>query len=132
MSWLGRIADYERPWVGRVGLALVIILWLFVSGAAVAVGVANGLAILIGGAALILGHVWSERNRELHPSLVIAWRLGVRIAIGAVVIVLGLVRSDGWAALAAAAFGAWLILAGVVVASALWLQTREAAVGGDE
>ncbi len=55
MNRLRRIADYERPWVGRVGLALVVVLWLFVTVVGFAVGVENGLALLIVGAALIVG-----------------------------------------------------------------------------
>lgn len=39
MSWLRRIAEYERPWVGRVGVALAALLWLFVSLAGFAAGV---------------------------------------------------------------------------------------------
>jgi hypothetical protein len=132
MSWLGRIADYERPWVGRAGLALVIILWLFVTAVGFGVGLANGFAILIGGAVFISSEVWIQRSGERHPRFVIAWRLGGRIGIGLLLIVLGIIRSHGWASVAMASFGAWMILWGLVLASVLWLATREAAAGGDE
>jgi hypothetical protein len=132
VTWLGRIADYERPWVGRVGLALVIVLWLFGSAVGFGFGVANGLAVLIGGAAFISSEVWIERSGERHPKFVIAWRLGGRIGVGVLLIVLGIVRSRGWDSVVMASFGAWMILWGLVLASFLWLEPREAAGGGDE
>ena len=132
MSWLGRVADYERPWVGCVGLALVTILWLFVTAVGFGVGMANGFAILIGGAVFIASEVWIERSGERHPRFVIAWRLGGRVGIGLLLIVLGIIRSDGWASVAMASFGGWLILSGFVLASALWLETREPVGDGEE
>ena len=44
-----RLAKYERPWVGRVGLGLGLKLWLFVTAVAFGAGLANGLVLLIMG-----------------------------------------------------------------------------------
>ena len=65
---LVRFAEYERPWVGRAGLALGVMLWLFVTAVAFGVGLANGLTILILGGTLIFGEVWIERSGERHPT----------------------------------------------------------------
>jgi hypothetical protein len=132
MNWLLRIAEYERPWVGRVGLALVAVLWLFVAVVGFAVGVGTGLAFLIVGAALIVGEVWIERSGRRHVKFAVVWRLSWRIGIGIAVIVLGAIRSDGWTAAVAAVFGAWLILSGLVFARIRLLETRAVAAGGDE
>lgn len=126
MSLLRRIADYEPPWVGRVGLALVVVLWLFVTAVGFAVGAATGLAFLIVGAALIGGEVWIERTDGRHATFVLVWRSSWRIGVGLAVIVSGLARSDGWAAAVAAIFGAWLILSGLVFARLRWLEMRAA------
>jgi hypothetical protein len=72
---LRQLAEHKRPWVGRVGLALGLVLWLFVTAVAFGAGVANGLAILIMGGAFILGEVWIERSGGRHPTLAVAWRL---------------------------------------------------------
>lgn len=48
-SALRRLAKYERPWVGRVGLGLGLKLWLFVTAVAFGAGLANGLVLLIMG-----------------------------------------------------------------------------------
>jgi hypothetical protein len=123
MKWLHRVAEYERPWIGRVGLALVAVLWFFVTAVGFAVGVETGLAFLIVGAALIGGEVWIERSGRRHAKFVIVWRLSWRIGIGVAVIVLGAIRSDGWTGAVPAIFGAWLILSGLVVARIRWLET---------
>ena len=130
MSWLGRIADYDRPWVGRVGLALAIILWLFVAAVAFCRGPADRYAILIGGAVFISSEVWIERHGERHARFVIAWRLGGRIGIGLLLIVLGITGSHGWATVVMPSFGAWMILTGLVLARVLWRGTPEAAGDG--
>ena len=131
MKWR-QIAEYERPWVGRVGLALVAVLWLFVTFVGFAVGVETGLAFLIVGAALIVGEVWIERSGMRHVKFVVVWHLSWRIGMGLAVIALGAIRSDGWTAAVAAIFGAWLILSGLVFARIRWLETRATAAGGDE
>jgi hypothetical protein len=132
MNWLRRVADYERPWVGRVGLALIVVLWLFVTAVGFAVGVETGFAFLIVGAALIVGEVWMERSGGRHATFVVVWRLSWRIGMGLVVIVLGAVSSDAWTAAVAAIFGAWWILSGLVVARLRWLETCTPAPGRDE
>lgn len=131
MNWLRRMDEYERPWVGRVGLALGTVIWLFASVVGFAAGVGTGLAVSIAGAVFILGEVWSARSDERHAMLVAAWRLCWRIAAGAVVIVVGAVSSDGWTAAVAAMIGGWLILSGLLVPTLWWLQTRETAADGD-
>jgi hypothetical protein len=132
MNWLRRAAEYERPWIGRVGLALVVALWLFVTVVGFAVGVETGLAFLIVGGALIAGEVWIERSGKRHVKFMVVWRLSWRIGTGLAVIVVGAVSSDGWTTAVAAIFGAWLIFSGLVVARIRWLETRPVAAGGDE
>jgi hypothetical protein len=131
-NWLGRLADYERPWVGRVGLALILALWLFVTVVGFAISARTGLAVLIVGGALIAGEVWIEQSRGRHATFALVWRLTWRIAVGVAVIASGVLGSDGWAAVVAATFGAWLILTGLVVATFSWLQSRTAAAGRNE
>lgn len=124
---LRQLAEYKRPWVGRVGLALGLVLWLFVTAVAFGVGIANGLAILIMGGAFILGEVWIERSGGRHPTFATAWRLSLRIAIGIALIVIAAVNSHGWGAVLLTLFGAWLVLQALVL-SALWLrETRQEA-----
>jgi hypothetical protein len=126
MNWLRRIAEYDRPWVGRVGLALVVVLWLFVTLVGFGVGVATGMAFVIVGAALIVGEVFVEQRGGRHVNFVLVWRLSWRIGTGLAVIVVGAVSSDGWTAAITAIFGAWLILSGLVVARIRWLEARRA------
>jgi hypothetical protein len=128
---LAELAEYDRPWVGRVGLALVLLLWLFVSAVSFGVGVGVGLAVTIGGGTLILGEVWLERSGERHATLSVVWHLSWRVGMGAVLIVMAVVSSDGWGAVLLAAFGGLLVLPALVLAP-LWLrETREKAAGGD-
>jgi hypothetical protein len=124
---LQQLAEYKRPWVGRVGLALGLVLWLFVTAVAFGAGVANGLAILIMGGAFILGEVWIERSGGRHPTFATAWRLSLRVAIGIALIVIAVVASHGWGAALLILFGAWLILPALAL-SVLWLhETRREA-----
>jgi hypothetical protein len=124
---LRQLAEYKRPWVGRVGLALGLVLWLFVTAVAFGVGIANGLAILIMGGAFILGEVWIERSGGRHPTFATAWRLSLRIAIGIALIMIAAVNSHGWGAALLTLFGVWLVLQALVL-SVLWLrETRQEA-----
>jgi hypothetical protein len=82
-------------------------------------------------AAFIVGEVGSERSGERLATFWIAWRLAVKIGVGATLIVVGAVGSDGWAAAVPVAFGVWLILSGLVIARLHWLEMRETAAGGD-
>ena len=127
-----RIAGYERPWVGRVGLVLVVALWLFMTVAGFALGLATGLVFLIVGAVLIAGEVWIERDHGRHATVVMTWRLSWRIAIGLTLIILGIVRSESWGTALLAVIGAWLIVSGVVVARLRWLEIRGASAATDE
>ena len=131
MSWLRRLDEYDRPWVGRVALALGVVLWLFVSVVGFAAGVGTGLAISIVGAAFILGEVWSARSGERHETVLLTWRLSWNIGLGAALIVVGAVSSDRWTVAVMAAFGAWLIVEGFVVARLRWLEIRTTAGGGN-
>jgi uncharacterized membrane protein HdeD (DUF308 family) len=128
---LARLADYKRSWVGRVGLGLGLVLWLFVSAAGFAAGLANGLAISIVGGAFILGSVWIERSGERHPTFRLVWHLSWRIALGAALVVIAFVNADGWSAALLTAFGALLILPGVAGAALSLRETRLKAVGDD-
>jgi hypothetical protein len=128
---LGRLAEYEAPWVGRVGLVLGLILWLFVSAAGFAAGLGDGLAISIVGGAFILGSVWIERSGERRPTFALVWHLSWRIAAGAALIVIALVNSDGWSAALLTVFGALLILPGVAGA-ALWVRETRVKAAGDD
>lgn len=120
---LQRIAEYDRPWVGRVGLALGLMLWLFVTAVAFAVGVAYGLAFLVVGGFLIFGEVWIERSRERHATFASIWRLSWSIGTGVTLLVIAVFKSEGWAAAVPAVFGAWMILTGLGL-GALWLRER--------
>ena len=124
MNWLGRIAEYERPWVGRVGLALIVVLWLFITVVGFAADVATGLGFLIVGGALIVGEVWIERSGARHTTFVLVWRLFWRIGVGFVVIWIGAVSSDGWTVAVAVLLGSWLILSGLDVARFRWVETQ--------
>jgi hypothetical protein len=128
---LGGLAGYKRPWVGRVGLVLGLVLWLFVSAAGFAAGLGTGLAISIVGGAFILGSVWIERSGERHPTFALVWHLSWRIALGAALFVIAFVNSDGWSAALLAIFGALLILPGVAVAG-LWLRKTRVKAAGDD
>lgn len=128
---LARLAEYRAPWVGRVGLVLGLVLWLFASAVGFAAGLGNGLAISIVGGAFILGSVWIERSGERHPIFALVWHLSWRIALGAALIVIALVNSDGWSAALLAVFGAFLILPGVAGA-ALWLRETRVKAAGDD
>jgi hypothetical protein len=124
---LHQLAEYKRPWVGRVGLALGLVFWLFVTAVAFGAGIANGVAILIMGGAFILGEVWIERSGGRHPMFATAWRLSLRIAIGIALIVSAVVTSHGWGAALLSLAGAWLILPALVL-GVLWLrETRQEA-----
>jgi hypothetical protein len=129
---LVRLAEYEKPWVGRTGLALGVMLWLFVSAVAFGVGLANGIAILIIGGALIFGEVWIERRGERHATFATVWRLSWRIGLGAALVVIAIVSSDGWDAALLILFGAWLVLPALVVATLWWRERREQTVRDDK
>lgn len=124
MNWLRRMANYERPWVGRVGWALIVVLWLFVTAVGFGTGVGTGLAILIVGGALIAGEVWIDRSGERHATFALVWFLSWRIGLGVTAILLGVVGSEGWAIAVPAVLGGWLILSGLVFATLLWRQAR--------
>jgi O-antigen/teichoic acid export membrane protein len=120
MTRLGRIADYQAPWVGRTGLALIVALWLLVTLVGFAVGVATGIGILIVGGALIGGEVWIARKGKTHPRFALVWRLAWRVGMGIFVISVG-VPHHGWGAVFPALLGSWLILTGLGQA---WLDRR--------
>ena len=129
---LVRFAEYERPWVGRAGLALWLTLWLFVTAAAFGVGLANGLTILILGGTFIFGEVWLERSGERHPTFATVWRLSVRVALAAALVVLAIVNSDGWGAALLIFFAAWLVLPRLLLATIWWRQRRAQVIHRDE
>jgi hypothetical protein len=129
---LVRFAEYERPWVGRAGLALGLTLWLFVSAVAFGVGLANGLAILILGGAFIFGEVWIERSGERHPTFAIVWRVCLRIALGATLVVLAIVSADGWGTALLIFFAAWLVVPALLVATIWWRERYERVVHHDK
>ena len=129
---LVRFAEYERPWVGRTGLALGLMLWLFVSAVAFGVGLANGLAVLILGGALIFGEVWIERSGERHATFATVWHLSWRIALGVALVVLAIVSSSGWGAALLIFFGAWLLVPALLVATLLWRERRDQVVHNDK
>ena len=130
-SLFARLAEYDRPWVGRVGLVLVVILWLLFSLAALAAGLRVGLAVVILGGALIAGEVWLDRNGERHPGIGFVWHSAWNIAAGAVLIGIAVVKWDGWSALIPGLFGAWLILWRLVLAS-VWLRVARDEAGTDQ
>lgn len=115
----------------RTNLALVVVLWLFVTAVGFGAGTGAGLAFLIVGAALIAGEVWIEWSAGRHATFVVLWRLAWRIGVGAWLIVAGAVNSDGWAAALPAVFGAWLIFWGLAVATFCWLEMRGEAADSD-
>jgi hypothetical protein len=132
MNWLNRLAGYKRPWVGRVGLVLVVVLWLFVTAVGFAAGVVTGLALLIVGGAWIAGETWIERSGGRYATFRLVWHLCWRIGMGVAVIVVGAVSSNVWAAVVTAVYGTWLILSGLVVARFLWLETHTPPSGRNE
>ena len=121
---LARLASYERPWVGRVGLALGLMVWLFVSAVAFGAGLANGLTILIMGGAFIFGEVWIERSGRRDSTLASVWRVSLRLAIGVALIVIAVVSSDGWGTALLMLFGAWLILPALLLGVLLLREAR--------
>jgi hypothetical protein len=125
LSWLARIADYERPWVGRVGLALIVALWLLLTLVGFAAGVGTGLSFLVAGAALIAGEVFIERSGRNHSAFALFWHLSWRIGIAVVLIVLGAV-GDGSLAVASI-LAVWLTLTGLLPALYWWHERRAAA-----
>jgi hypothetical protein len=122
---LVRFAEYERPWVGRVGFALGLTLWLFVSAVAFGAGLANGLTILILGGAFIFGELWIERSGGRHPTFAIVWRVSLRIALGATLVVLAIASSEGWGTALLILFAAWLVAPALLVATIGWRERRE-------
>lgn len=123
MTKLGRLADYEAPWVGRTGLALIVALWLFFTFVAFVNNVVAGVGVLIVGGAVIVLEVWIERKGESHPTLVLAWRLGSRLVVGIVLISVSVVHAR-WAAVIPVLFGFWLILSGLGGAWLVWRERR--------
>jgi hypothetical protein len=130
MNWLRRMAAYERPWVARVGWALIVVIWLFVTAAAFGAGLGTGLGFLLVGGAFIAGEVWIERNGERHVTFAAAWHLSWRIGLGVAVVVLA-VRSDGWAIAIGVVIGGWLIVTGLVFSTLLWLLEPKGPADGD-
>jgi hypothetical protein len=131
-SRLVRFAEYERPWVGRAGLALGLTLWLFVTVVAFGAGLAKGLTILILGGAFIFGEVWIKRSGESHPTFATVWRLSLRIALAATLIVLAIVNSSGWGTALLIFFAAWLLLPALLVATIWWRERRERVMHHDK
>jgi hypothetical protein len=128
---LAELAEYNRPWVGRIGLALVLLLWLFISAVAFGAGIGTGLAFAIGGAILILVEVWLQRSGERHATFSVVWHLLVKVAAAAVLIVSAVVSSDGWGVVVSIALAALILLPALLLA-ALWLrETREESAAGD-
>jgi len=75
---------------------------------------------------LIFGEVWIERGSgERHATMASVWRLSLRVAMGVTLVVLALVNADGSGAALLILFGAWLILAGLVLGAVLLRETRE-------
>ena len=126
-----RLAEYDRPWVGGVGLALLVILWMFFSLVAFAGGLRVGLAVAFLGGALIAGEVWLHRNGERRPGVGFVWHSAWNITAGAVLIGIAVVKWDGWSALIPGLFGAWLILWRLVLAS-VWLRVARDEAGPDQ
>jgi len=118
---LVELAEYDRPWVGRLGLALVLFLWLLFSLVEFAAGFGIGLAVAIAGGTLILVEVWLKRSGERHATFSVVWHLSGQVAAGAALIVIGVVNSDVWGAVLLTALGA-LILFPVVLVATIWLR----------
>jgi MFS family permease len=131
-TWLGRLAEYERPWVGRVGFTLVLVLWLFLSVVAFASSLAIGLAFSVVTGAAILGEVWVRRSGERHATFAALWRLSWPIAAGVALIVIAFVNFHGWiAALILTVLGALLILPRFTLAVLWWRETRQNSTDAD-
>lgn len=119
------------PGWGRVGLALVLFLWLLFSVVGFAAGFGIGLAVAIVGGTLIFVEVWLERSGERHATFSVVWHLFVKVAAAATLIVSAVVNSDGWGVVLLTALAALILLPALLVAT-LWLRdTREKAAGGD-
>ena len=118
--------------MGRAGLALGLTLWLFVSAVAFGVGLANGLTILILGGAFIFGELWIERSGERHPTFAIVWRVSLRIALGATIVVLAIASSGGWGTALLILFAAWLVVPALLVATIGWRERREQVMHRDK
>jgi hypothetical protein len=54
---LRRIAEYQAPWVGWIGLALIVALWLLASLVGFAISIAAGLGVSIAFGVFIAGEV---------------------------------------------------------------------------
>ena len=117
--WFLRLADYERPWVGRLGLALLLVLWALVSLAGFASGIAVGLIFAFAGATSVVGEIWLEQKGERLAWVAFAWHTAWQIAAGALLIGIAL-ATDGWSALLPGLIGAWLILFRIAIAAVLF------------
>jgi hypothetical protein len=124
-SRLGRLSTYDRPWVGRVGLGLGLMLWLLVTSAAFGAGLPNGLTVLILGGVIIFGEVWIERTGRRGSTFASAWHLSMRFAMGVVLVLLAVMRTDGWGTALLVVFGAWLIIPAIVLGGLLLRDVRE-------
>jgi hypothetical protein len=100
-------------------------LWLFITAVAFGAGLPNGLTVLIIGGVIIVGEVWIERSGRRGSTFASAWHLSVRFAMGLVLVVLAVVRSDGWGAALLIVFGAWLIVPAVLLGVLLLRDVRE-------
>jgi hypothetical protein len=136
VNWLRRLAAYERPWVGRVGWALVTALWLLVTVVGFAASVKDGLVLLILGGAFAAGEAWIVWSGRRDTNVALFWHAGWRIGLGVTLIALGVVKADGWAIALPVAFGGWIILSGLLLPTLWLLETRglvaEDADTGDE
>jgi hypothetical protein len=118
------LAAYDRPWVGRLGLALVLFLWLLVSVVGFAAAVWVGLAVAGVGGTLILVEVWLERSGDRHATFAVAWHLSGKVAAGIALIVMAVVNADGWRTVLLAGFGLLTLLPVLLLATLWWRNSR--------
>jgi hypothetical protein len=79
--------------VTRLGLGVLLLLWLGAGVAALAMSAAAGICVLVSLLVYVAGEIWLN-PRDARPSLALAWLVIHRLALGAGVIILALTNSD--------------------------------------
>jgi hypothetical protein len=121
--WLVRLAEYDRPWVGRVGLGLILIVWAFAGLVAFAASVTIGLVVLVAGGVFIGIETLLERKEGLAPYAFV-WHTTVSLAAGLALVVIAIARWGTAGAAVYAVVGAWVIVWRLALV-ALWLRLRD-------
>src|SRR5437764_603615 len=66
----------RRRWSsGRAGWTVLVLFWLFVSGAVLASTAPGGIAFFLAGLIYFAGDIWIARSGGRHSTFVVIWRL---------------------------------------------------------